>query len=166
MHDIQNNKKCKVSVLVYQRPNLRDAGLEYERFMGRDVLDNLFNNAIPKELTDVKKLFLSFPEQWLNIVEQRSLFARLAKYCPNLEDLSIKTHSVYIIQCTARDNMRIVVPIGRFEKILPQESVEGLLSFEQVGSIFGTGLNIAGGTIDYTNTSKDNSQFFSDESNK
>jgi hypothetical protein len=49
---------------------------------------------------DCTSLFLSFPEHWLNILEQRQLFERLEKYCPNLKHVRIKTHSVYIIQCT------------------------------------------------------------------
>jgi len=88
----------ELSVYIYTRPNLRDDSLEMEMFMGRGVLESLYDRMEVRK--DVKSLFLSFPEHWLNITEQRQLFERLAKYCPNLKEVDIKTHSVYIIQCT------------------------------------------------------------------
>jgi len=89
----------KLEVLIYTRPNLRDSNLEMEMFMGRNILESLFDKM--EVVEDCKSLFLSFPEHWLNIIEQRQLFQRLEKYCPNLEHVEIKTHSVYIIQCTS-----------------------------------------------------------------
>ena len=88
----------ELAVYIYTRPNLRDDSLEMEMFMGRDVLESLFDRMEVRE--DVENVFFSFPEHWLNITEQRQLFERLAKFCPNLKDVKIKTHSVYIIQCT------------------------------------------------------------------
>ena len=83
---------------VYRRPNLRDDALEMEAYMGRNTLDAIYDQMI--EQPTITKLFLSFPERWLNIIEQRQLYERLARYCPNLIELTIKTHSVYIVQCT------------------------------------------------------------------
>ncbi|WP_206165750.1 hypothetical protein, partial [Citrobacter braakii] len=66
--------------------------------MGMDFLRTLFDKMeVRPDITSVK---LSFPERWLNIVEQRSIYDRAVKYCPNLKELIIKTHSVYITQCT------------------------------------------------------------------
>lgn len=98
--------KFKINLLIYTRPNLRDPALEFEHFMGRDVLDSIFDKM--KERKDVKSLFLSFPENWLNILEQRQLYQRLEKYCPNLKEITIKTHSVYIIQCTKAQDCSIL----------------------------------------------------------
>ena len=111
------NHKFKLKVLIYQRPFLRDDGLEYERYMGLDVLRSVFDEF--KMRPDVKSLYLSFPEQWLNILEQRSLYTRLEHYCPNLETVTIKTHSVYIVQCTHAEDCGIVVIDD-----LIQESIE------------------------------------------
>lgn len=100
-----NHPKFELIVYVYRRPNLRDEDLEFERFIGRGVLDSLFDKMEMRK--DVKNLSLSFPEQWLNILEQRALYPRLEYFCPNLTKVTIKTHSVYIIQCTKSENVRI-----------------------------------------------------------
>lgn len=74
--------------------------------MGRDVLDAIFDEfRVMPEVTD---LFLSFPENWTNVVEQRALYRRLGKHCPNLTKVTIKTQSVYIIQCTKAKCVRVV----------------------------------------------------------
>lgn len=87
----------ELQVLIYIRPNLRDDNLEMEMFMGRNVLESIYDRM---EVTDIDTLFLSFPERWLNIIEQRQLFQRLEKYCPNLKEVQLKTHSPFIIQCS------------------------------------------------------------------
>jgi hypothetical protein len=77
-----------------------------ESYMGRHVLDNCFDQfKIDEKTTSV---FLSFPERWLSILEQRVLFNRLAAFYPNLKKVEIKTHSVYIVQCTHSDDCYIV----------------------------------------------------------
>lgn len=88
----------KLEVLIYSRPNLRDDRLEMEMFLGTGVLRSIFDKM--ETLTDIKNITLSFPERFLNILEQRQLFDRLEKYCPNLEHAQIKTHSPFIIQST------------------------------------------------------------------
>jgi hypothetical protein len=74
--------------------------------MGTNVLRSIFDKM--EMLPDVKEVFLSFPENWLNIIEQRVLFQRLGHYCPNLEKVTIKTQSVYIIQCTPHGSCLII----------------------------------------------------------
>lgn len=142
------NYPFKITVYVYRRPNLRDSGLEYEMYMGMDVLRSLFEKMEMRP--DVKNLNLSFPERWLNVVEQRSLLDRLKKYCPNLEGLVIKTHSVYIIQCVPSkhqckehgDSEVLIVHEG--DEAPMQESVDGKLYYDgHVGGwIDPKGLNV------------------------
>jgi hypothetical protein len=138
-------KKVNLRVWVYQRPHLRDEMLEYESYMGLGVLKRLFDADINATLPDVTHLFLPFPERWLNIVEERSLYPRLQMWCPNLTSLEIKTQSVYIIQCTQREHIGIL----KHEGPLPGESVVGRLWFPMQGTnIFKKGqLGIVGGTI-------------------
>lgn len=90
--------KFDLKVFIYTRPHLRDDNLEMELQMGRGVLESLFDRMEMRE--DIESLHFSFPENHLNIIEQRQIFERLEKYCPNLKGVTIKTHSVYIIQCT------------------------------------------------------------------
>lgn len=132
-----------VEVLVYRRPNLRDECLEYESFMGIDVLRSIFDQM--KMRPDVTDLFLSFPERWLNIIEQRALYPRLAHYCPNLKSLQIKTHSVYIIQCTPSRCVKILEPQAG-ETIMGEDvPIDTKMYNKMVGNFFGNGLNIING---------------------
>lgn len=96
----------ELQVIIYRRPFLRDDNLNTEMYMGMGVLERLFDKMEVDPLC--KDVYLSFPERWLNIVEQRQLLDRLQKYCPNLESATIKTHSVYIIQCTPNTCCAIV----------------------------------------------------------
>jgi hypothetical protein len=100
------DKEINLKVYIYTRPHLRDAGLEFELQMGRGVLESMFDKMEVRP--DVKTLFLSFPENHLNILEQRVLYARCEVYLPNLKALTIKTHSVYIIQCSPNHCCHIV----------------------------------------------------------
>lgn len=115
----------KVCLAVYTRPNLRSYASEIEMYMGLNVLKDLFDHETPKN-NDTTELFLSFPERWLNIIEQRSLFTRIGLYCKNIETLFIKTNSVYVIQCCRKEYIRILTPEG-FSGILPMESETGKL---------------------------------------
>ena len=99
-------REIDLTVYVYVRPHMRDENLAYELHMGRDVLDAIFDEM--KVMPEVTDLFLSFPENWTNVVEQRALYRRLGKYCPNLTKVTIKTQSVYIVQCTKHECIRIV----------------------------------------------------------
>lgn len=136
---------CELKVYVLQRPNMRSPHLEMEMYIGKGVLDNIFELNPQVKLDE--KIFLSFPERWLNVVEERSIFARIGMYYPNLKELTIKTHSVYIIQCCPAKYINIVTPKS-FEGKLPQESDEGLLYLEDCLNLFNAdGLNVIGGKI-------------------
>jgi hypothetical protein len=135
-------QQVNLQVTVYQRPHMRDKNLAMEMHMGTQVLRGLFDEE--RDMPEVTDLFLSFPERWLNIVEERSLYQRLERRCPNLRSVQIKTQSVYIIQCTDHRCLRIVVPPG--DEPLPQENVEGRLYFPQTGNLFGDGLNVVSAT--------------------
>lgn len=122
--------ECELIVYTYTRPNLRSYFIEMESYMGRGVLDNCFDKfKIDEETTNV---FFSFPERWLNILEQRCLYDRLDKYYPNLKKITIKTHSVYIIQCTQASYIRIVDD----PFLVPEGKGLDKLYIENVGDIF------------------------------
>ncbi len=86
--------------------------------MGLDVLRNLFDGD--KILPNVTSLYLSFPERWLNTLEQRQLFKRLNTRCPNITKLTMKTHSVYFLQMLRKEQIKIV--LGK-DELLPNEDV-------------------------------------------
>lgn len=79
---------------------------EYLLQMGRGILVSIFDKMEVR--SDIKVLQLVFPENMLNIIEQRVLYERLTYYCPNLEEVTIFTQSVYIIQCTDSADCRII----------------------------------------------------------
>jgi hypothetical protein len=87
-----------------------------EMYMGRPVLETLFDTM--REDRKTTSVFLSFPEQWLNIIEQRQIYDRCRLYLPNLQRIQIKTHSVYIVQVTYASD------IFMFDDLLDKE--EGL----------------------------------------
>lgn len=103
----------EIDCLVYRRPHLRDDNLEMEMYMGKGVLESIYDKL--EQRPDVKTLFLSFPERWLNIIEERQLYERLQYYCPNLQKVTIKTHSVYIVQCTTGKDIGLIDEIPQNE---------------------------------------------------
>lgn len=108
---------------VHQRPNLLDDNWDMLMYSGKTVLQGLFIHE--KQMPEVTKLVLMFPETWLNIIQQRSLFDRLDKYCPNLGELAMTTHSVYFIQCLPAECIGIIqLPEGETTTSL-KESVSG-----------------------------------------
>lgn len=135
-------KRVDLAVLVYQRPHMRDELLEMELGMSRRLLVDLFDNETNTELLKVEEAHFSFPERWLNIVEERSLFARLDRWCPNLKKVTLKTQSPHIIQCTPNGHCFVV----QVETPLPQESISGRLWRPMTGNFFGDGLGVMGGT--------------------
>lgn len=98
--------KFDLTVLIYRRPDMMDESLEYELYMGMAQLKNMFNEEKIDEKTT--ELFFSFPERWLNIIQERCLYQRIEKFYPNVKKVTIKTHSVYIIQATKSENCLIV----------------------------------------------------------
>lgn len=101
------DKDVDLTVYIYRRPNLRDSNIEFEMYLGKGILISIFDKMEIRP--DVTEAFFVFPETWLNIIEQRLLFARLGHYCPNLKKVFIKTHSAYIIQCTPNGCAQIVL---------------------------------------------------------
>ena len=114
-------KNCKgeeidLQVLVYTRPNLRGSLDEMLMYQGKTCLDNIFDKLkIDEETT---KVHLEYPERWTNILEQRTLFYKISFFYPNIQKLTIKTHSVYIIQCIQNDYIGICDDHSKF----PQEN--------------------------------------------
>ena len=133
--------KFELEVLCFTRPNLRDESLQYESHIGYYVLQNCFDKF--ETDYDTKEVFLSFPEKFLNILEQRMLIQRLEKFYPNLKKVTIKTHSVYIIQTVHSENIHIVD-----EGNIP-ETIEGKLYHEDMTfNLFDSKkLNVIGGEI-------------------
>ena len=96
----------KLTVIVNRRPNLRDSYVEMTMFIGRSILDNIFEKFVVSDST--APITLSYPETFCNIIELRALVGRLSHYYPKAESYTIITHSVYIIQTVNRENIRIV----------------------------------------------------------
>lgn len=126
--------KFDLIVYVTRRPHMRDEGLEYELYMGRGVLSQIFDREEVNEA--IEHVYFSYPERWLNIVEERSLYQRLDRYCPNLKSVKIKTQSVYIIQSTPNGCVRIVSgPEESKAPSLTQAADSGRLWFPNVVNI-------------------------------
>jgi hypothetical protein len=123
----------ELQVAIQRRPHMRDANLEYLLHVGQHVLRQVFDEErVDPTLTKVE---LFYPERWMNIVEERSLFQRLARFCPNLKKVRIITQSVYIIQCTPKSCCFIVKSEDEQqreeqERGLTQESETGRLWYE------------------------------------
>lgn len=117
--------KFQIMVYVQRRPHMRDGNLEYLFMLGTGVLRQIFDEERIDE--SVKVLTLYFPERYMNIVEERSLYDRLMHFCPNLEKLNIMTQSVYIIQCTPASSIRILQSNDEQENGVTQESITGRL---------------------------------------
>lgn len=121
-----------IEVFVQRRPHMRDENLEMMLYVGMGVLKQLYDEERVDE--EVTTLTLYYPERWMNIVEERSLYDRLAKYCPNLKSLQIVTQSVYIIQCTSGRSVKIIASEDEQQRTavdgLTQESVTGRLWYK------------------------------------
>jgi hypothetical protein len=132
------NYPFEILVYVNRRPHMRCESLEYELHMGKTQLENLFDHERVDDKTT--SIYLAYPERWLNIVEERSIYDRVKRLYPNLKTLTIKTQSVYIIQCTAAKNIRIVTTEKERDYVdehgnLPQESDVGKLWFPNAGNV-------------------------------
>lgn len=139
----------EIAVFVYRRPHMRCESLEYELDMGRNHLDNIFDKEIVDEKTT--ELFFSFPERWMNIVEERMLFERIKRLYPNMKKVTIKTQSVYIIQSTPAGQCHIVASKEEREYEaehgqLTQEQKTGKMWFPNPGNIVNAhALNVLNG---------------------
>lgn len=97
-----NGVVMEIECRIYTRPDFLDGDFEYEGYVGINHLRNCFKTKRVEQICDpvykTNTITLSFPERWLNVLEQRSLTDRVKKYYPTCDRLIIKTHSVYIIQ--------------------------------------------------------------------
>ena len=116
-----------------------------------EVNDNLFHmvgyGELQKMMTiegykvDGGELKLFYPERFLNTLEQRALMLRLEKV--GYDDVYIVTHSVYIIQCTHKENILV---IHQSEGKEPQEG-DFILTNNLNCMADDSGLNVLGGSI-------------------
>lgn len=116
-----------IKVYVQRRPHMRDDNLEYLFMLGKGVLEQVFDKEVVDE--SVTHLVLYYPERYMNIVEERSLYGRLQRYCPNLKSVVITTQSVYIMQCTKAEDITLLAGKEEQECKLPHESDTGRLWF-------------------------------------
>lgn len=102
----------KIECRIYTRPDFLEGDFEYESYVGINHLKNCFKIKKVEQVCDPvyksNTITLSFPERWLNVLEQRALVDRVKQYYPNCEELIIKTHSVYIIQTLHSEQCFIV----------------------------------------------------------
>ena len=117
--------KFKLRLLVAKRPWMRDPNLEYCFMMGINILNKIFDDEVVDE--QIKKVVLYYPERYMNIVEERSLFDRLEHFCPNLESVEIMTQSVYLLQCTPKQCIEMYTTLDEQENGTPQEATTGRL---------------------------------------
>lgn len=98
-------KDIDVKVQVFTRPNFRDGNHEMFLYVGRNILENIFDTKKIDKKTTVIKLY--YPDTWANIPELQALMEYVFYFYPNLEKLEIVTHSVYIIQNVYEEHLEI-----------------------------------------------------------
>lgn len=103
-----NSKGEQVDFVLFveTRPNLRNPNHEMQMYIGKSIVDNIFENKVVDEKT--KNITIYYPDTWCNILELRQLTEWLLHFYPNLLKLRIYTHSVYIIQCVRSEHIRII----------------------------------------------------------
>lgn len=101
-----NGEPYDFLLYVYTRPNLRDYENQMKMCMGQHIIYNLFDTL--KVDGETKSFHIEYPERWTNILELRALPERIPKLYPNIERVSITTHSVYIIQCVHKEHIAIM----------------------------------------------------------
>ena len=90
---------------VFTRPNLRDEQGEMLMYQGKLYLEIMFDRCTIDE--KVRNIHMEYPERWCNLIEQRAIPDRMLVCFPNLEKITIRTHSVYTIQCVHAEHIRI-----------------------------------------------------------
>jgi hypothetical protein len=98
-------EQIEFKVLVYTRPNLRDGVGEMLMYRGKTILEIMFDKC--KVDPDITCIDMEYPERWANILELRAIPNRMLACFPNLKQVLIKTHSVYIIQCVHSEHIGI-----------------------------------------------------------
>ena len=134
-----------LQVYVQRRPHMRDENLEYALYLGKSILRQIFDEE--RVDSSVTEAVFFFPERWMNIVEERSLYERLELFCPNLKTVTITTQSVYIIQSTPSDKVFILSSEDEQERIktegkLTQESSRGRLWYKNSSTLDFTVLQV------------------------
>lgn len=92
-----------VTVIVFTRPNMFAVNENLYHMIGYGVLKGLFSDP---DFKSDGRCVLFYPERFLNILEQRELIPRAEK--AGISELEIVTHSVYIVQCVKKEDVRIV----------------------------------------------------------
>ena len=139
---MSNSFPFTLQVQVQRRPHMRDPNLETFMHMGTGVLAQIFDEMrVDNSITHVQ---FYYPERWLNMVEERCLFQRLIKYCPNLKKVQIITQSVNIISQCPNGSAMIVSSDDEISHLesgesLKRESLEGTLWYENVLSFHPSG---------------------------
>jgi len=98
-------EQIEFRVLVYTRPNLRDGIGEMLMYRGKTILEIMFDKCMVDP--DITCIDMEYPERWANILELRAIPNRMLACFPNLKQVLIKTHSVYIIQCVHSEHIGI-----------------------------------------------------------
>lgn len=130
-NNINTRYPFEITVYVQRRPHMRDDNLEYELHRGQNVLRQVFDREVVDPSVTVVEFV--YPERWMNIVEERSLYDRLLKYCPNLKKVTIITQSVYIMQCTPAGQLMIVKSKDEQDR---QEAEGGLTQESDTGRLW------------------------------
>lgn len=105
--DYKNSKGEQIdfTVNVFTRPNLRGSFNEMFMYQGKAALETMFD--VCKVDENIKEIHFEYPERWANILELRAIPYRMITCFPNLEKVTITTHSVYIIQCVHAEHILI-----------------------------------------------------------
>lgn len=93
------------TVKVWTRPNLRGSEGEMLMYIGKHALEQMFDEC--KVDPHTTSIHFEFPERWANILELRSMVDRIPVAFPNIQSVTIVTHSVYIIQCVHAQHIGI-----------------------------------------------------------
>ena len=93
------------TVKVWTRPNLRGRMGEMLMCMGKQALEQMFD--LCEVDTKTTSIHFEYPERWANILELRALTDRIPVVFPNIQNVTIVTHSVYIIQCVHSEHIGI-----------------------------------------------------------
>lgn len=128
----------ELKVIVYRRPNMFAVQNNMYNLMGLGELEKLF--TIEDYKTTHKSVTWFYPERFLNILEQRALAARAEQ--AGFQDVTIITHSVYIVQTINNTNIGIVQ-----DEHIPENAGLFKLSNDASGMPDDTGLGIIGGSI-------------------
>lgn len=101
----QNGEQIDFTLHVYTRPNFRDGTGEMFMYRGKNILETMFDKC--EVDPNVTSFDMEFPERWANLLELRAIPQRMLVCFPNLQQVFIKTHSVYLIQCVHSEHIGI-----------------------------------------------------------